>query len=101
MVALKFTPIIADTLRGVYLYFNKTLSNSTTSLRFYLKVWSNNNGVPGSEIYSQVGEKPIYTDSLNKFAYIKLDTPIKLMKHSMLAGSKYQQICSTLASIEI
>jgi hypothetical protein len=78
MVALKFTPIIADTLRGVYLYFNKTLSNSTTSLRFYLKVWSNNNGVPGSEIYSQVGEKPIYTDSLNKFAYIKLDTPIKI-----------------------
>ncbi len=73
MVALKFTPLMADTLRGVYIYFNQTLNNSTASLRFYLKVWSDNNGIPGDEIYSQQGVKPIYTDSLNKFAYIKLD----------------------------
>jgi len=73
MVALKFTPLKADTLRGIYIYFNRTLKDPTAApLQFYLKVWSDNNGIPGNEIYSQQGETPIYTDSLNKFAYIKL-----------------------------
>lgn len=77
MVALKFTPLMADTLRGVYIYFNRTLKDPTVSpIQFYLKVWSDNNGIPGDEIYSQQGVKPIYTNSLNKFAYIKLDNAL-------------------------
>ncbi|SDC18404.1 T9SS type A sorting domain-containing protein [Williamwhitmania taraxaci] len=78
LVAMKFNCFVKDTLRGIYVYFNRTNSNSTESLRFYLTVWKNNNGLPGEIIYSQIDEKPIYSKELNKFVYIKLKTPIEL-----------------------
>ncbi len=83
MVAMKFISLVKDTLQGIYTYFNQTHSNipkynSTEQLRFYLTVWSNNNGKPGEIIYQQAGEKPIYSAELNKFVYIKLNSPIVL-----------------------
>ncbi len=66
MLAYKFHTYKNDTLQAVQMYFNQTLNNSSQKY-FYLYVWDDNNGEPGDTLYTQIGEKPTYEDSLNKF----------------------------------
>ena len=63
-------------MRGVYIFFNRTLNNANQK-SFYLTIWDDNNGLPGNIIYSQIGEKPEF-HGLNEFAYYNLDTTIYL-----------------------
>ena len=82
MVAMKFNCLEKDTLQGLYAYFNQTHSSpdysSTNNRYFNLTIWKNNNGIPGDIICQQKEEKPIYSNELNKFVYIKLNKPIEL-----------------------
>ncbi|MDP4273255.1 MAG: T9SS type A sorting domain-containing protein [Bacteroidota bacterium] len=81
MTACKFTPCKSDTLRGVYIYFNRTLNNYSGQLSFYLTVWKDNNGMPGDTICCRPGFKPLYADSLNQFIYYPLDTAIYIKQN--------------------
>jgi len=67
MLAYKFhTYKPNDTLRAVQMYFNQTL-NDVSQKYFYLYIWDDNDGEPGDTLYTQIGERPTYEDSLNKF----------------------------------
>lgn len=74
--AMKFTTLVPDTLRGIYMYFNQTLNNASQKY-FYLTIWSDNNGVPGNIICKKVGMEPEY-HGIDDFYYYDLDTAIFL-----------------------
>jgi len=65
-----------DTLRGVSIYFNKTLSKTNQQF-FYLTVWNDNNGKPGDTIYSRLAFAG-YSDSLNQFLTYRLEIPVRI-----------------------
>lgn len=66
MLAVKFEMQFSDTLRGVQMYFNKTLGNNNER-NFDLVVWADNNGRPGERIYTELTKKPKFTNGLNRF----------------------------------
>jgi hypothetical protein len=73
--AYQFTPIKADTLRGVNMFFNQVIDGHNINY-FYLTVWQNNNGIPGDTLIQQVGVRPMYSDSINEFCYYALERPV-------------------------
>ncbi len=66
-----------DTLRAINFYFNRTYNNENVQY-FWLTVWNDNNGQPGSVIYEQSSVRPLFADSLNKFVTYFLNNPIKI-----------------------
>lgn len=76
-VALRYTTYKPDKLVGVYMYFNRTF-NDANQKYFKLAVWDDNNGKPGNIIYEQLGLRPLFTDSLNRFTLFKLEEEIEL-----------------------
>ena len=72
-VALKFAPLVPDTLRGLDLYFAPVLEDPTLN-EFRIAIWASVNGVPGSLIYkSDTFATPQYTQ-LNEFVRVAFDT---------------------------
>ncbi len=65
-LAYKFTLNTADTLQSIQMYFNQTLGNANQKY-FYLTVWDDNNGKPGSVIYEKSGERPEFNSQLFKY----------------------------------
>lgn len=77
MIAVQFRTQAVDTLRGVQIYFNKTLGDYNVR-NFHVMVWTDNNGFPGSVIFKLENQTPLFPDS-NQFAeYIFQDTIIRL-----------------------
>jgi hypothetical protein len=76
-VAYRFKTYKTDTLRGVQMYFNRTLGDYTQDY-FYLAVWDHDKDLnaPGELIYKMSGIKPEYTSELNQFFTYKFDTTI-------------------------
>ncbi len=80
MIAYRFSPAKSDTLRGVYMYFNRMLVN-VYYRTFKLVVWNDAGGQPGSIIYQQDSldgdmVRPHYRDSLNGFYFYRFNTPL-------------------------
>ncbi|MCD6564944.1 MAG: T9SS type A sorting domain-containing protein [Bacteroidales bacterium] len=73
--AYQFKTYIPDSLRAVQIYFNQSFNNGNI-ISFTLKVWGDNEGKPGELLYSQPGEVPKFSDSLNQFITYKLDTTV-------------------------
>jgi hypothetical protein len=74
MLAYRFKLNSPDTLRGVQMFFNRTLDNASQK-NFNLMVWADDGGKPGKVLYkSKKYLKPLYSDSLNKFYTYILDT---------------------------
>ncbi len=74
-VAYQFQLNKNDSLFGVKMFFNQTLSQGN-SQNFYLNVWNDSFGKPGELVYSRFGYQPVFTDSLNQYFYYKLDSAI-------------------------
>jgi len=74
-LCVQFTPLKADSLKGVYIYFNQVLNEANTDY-FFLTVWDDDNGQPGDTLCQRIGAKPHYSDATNKFLYYSLDTTI-------------------------
>ncbi len=72
-LAYRFVPIIPDTLRAVKIFFNRTYQDASQKY-FIFKVWSNKNGLPDTVIYSEIGMRPTYADSLNEYTLYTPDT---------------------------
>jgi len=89
-VAYQFTMSVPDTLRGVQMYFNKTLDNSN-DIFFLLNVWKDNNGVPGELIYTSASLKPMWEDGLFVFYPYMFDTTL-LVSGTFYVG--WQQLAS-------
>lgn len=78
-LAYQFKCLAADTLYGMYIYFNRT-QNDGNQKYFYLTVWQDDNGQPGDTIASRMGVLPKYSDNINGFTYYTFDKPIPLAK---------------------
>jgi hypothetical protein len=64
MLACQYEIVEIDTLRGVQMYFNRTLSNSNYRL-MDIAVWNDNNGIPGYLIKQIENIYPEFTDGIN------------------------------------
>jgi hypothetical protein len=84
-VAYKFNTYQADNIVGVYMYFNRTF-NDANQKYFRLAIWDDNNGTPGNLIYEQVGVRPLFTDSLNRFTLFKLSEELWLDAGTFYVG---------------
>jgi hypothetical protein len=65
-----------DTLRGIGIYFNKTLSGNNQQF-FYLVVWNDNNGKPGDTIYSEL-VYVWFSENLNQFVTYRFNKPVRV-----------------------
>lgn len=74
-VAYKFELNKSDSLFGINMFFNQTLSQGNVQ-DFYINVWNDFFGQPGELIYSKFGAEPVFTDSLNKYFYYDLDSAL-------------------------
>jgi len=87
-LAMQFTTTKADTLRGVYMFFNQMVDNVSLDL-FALTIWSDIqiNGTGSTTQYSQYNMAPMYdTGSLEAFHYYVLDTPQFIPKGTFYVG---------------
>ena len=95
--ALKYTTLTtSDTLTAIDVYFNNTLKQTNFNVPLKFMIWSDNNGVPGNELYSGTSRFPIASDSLNTFISYKLSNPI------VVGGTIYvgwEQLSSDLVNI--
>lgn len=73
-LALRFTLNIEDTLKAIDMFFNRTV-NDANQKYFYLTIWADNAGKPGSIIYQQLGVKPEFEAGFNNFHTYILDEP--------------------------
>jgi hypothetical protein len=77
-LAEQFALTKADTLNYIDIYFNPILDNAM-SYTFNIKVWSDNNGMPGVQLFmSDTPYNPEYTKTHNGFKRYPLKTPLYL-----------------------
>ncbi|MDD3860107.1 MAG: T9SS type A sorting domain-containing protein [Bacteroidales bacterium] len=74
-LAYQFTPLVADSLYGAYIYFNQVLDEANRKY-FFFTVWGDNEGIPGDTLVQVVGAKPSYSDEVNGFIYYSLETAV-------------------------
>ncbi len=74
-LAYRFAPLIPDTLRGVFIYFNHVMNNGNQKY-FYLTVWTHENGFPGDTLIRMEGVRPEFNEEINGFIYYQLSRPI-------------------------
>lgn len=75
-VAYQFDSYVADTLKGVAMYFLPTYPEEEGATSFNLYVWDDNDGIPGDTLYVQEGIVPSYSDKLNQFVIYELERSI-------------------------
>ena len=83
-VAQGFSLNRRDTLRGISMYFNH-VKDDENLVRFRLKVWTEEGGKPGQELYTQTLEKPQLT-SLNRFHTYMFNEPVALPAGNFFIG---------------
>jgi hypothetical protein len=77
-VAVKFRTYMADSLRGLYMYFNRAVNDINMNHRFVVAVWNDAGGIPGELIHSETGGSPVFSDSLNKYIAYKFEKTVYL-----------------------
>ncbi|MDR1340880.1 MAG: T9SS type A sorting domain-containing protein [Prevotellaceae bacterium] len=77
-VAVKFRTYMADSLRGLYMYFNRAVNEVNANHNFVIAVWNDVAGIPGELIHSETGGRPVFRDSLNKYVAYKFEKPVYL-----------------------
>jgi len=87
MVAMRFKTYKKDTLRGIQIYFNRSLDNVNEKY-FKLVIWNEIDNKPGSIIYIKDNIKPVFEDSLNKFTNYIFDTTIVLENNFYIGWQK-------------
>jgi hypothetical protein len=79
-VAVQFKPVMDDTLRGVYMYFN--MAKDSANLKpFDIAVWDDNGGVPGNILRREKYRRPAVRDSLNAYVAYKFDKPVPIARN--------------------
>jgi hypothetical protein len=73
--AVQFKLNLADTLRGMLIYFNPVTSGANQKL-IDLVIWNDALGKPGQIIKTLSGVTPVYTGSLNEFNSYWFEEPV-------------------------
>lgn len=74
-LAYRFKLNTPDTIRAIQMFFNQTFDQSNQQ-DFWLTIWNNSNGKPGSVIYEEPLVLPMFEDSINEFHTYKLENPL-------------------------
>ena len=77
-VGSRFTLNIADSLKGIAMFFNRVQNNQNDQF-FTLKVWDNNNGRPGNVIWEKENLKPKFSDELYRMHIYEIDPPVPVI----------------------
>jgi hypothetical protein len=77
LVAYQFRLSTPDTIRGVQMYFNKVKDDANVNF-FNLRVWKDNNGIPGEIIYEMPSQKPRWEEGLYQFYTYEFEEPFLL-----------------------
>ena len=82
-VAVQFKSVMADSLRGVYMYFN--LAKDSANLKsFDVAVWDDNGGEPGNILRREKYNRPEVRDSLlNDYVAYKFENPIPIARNQV------------------
>lgn len=78
-VAVKYNVATTDTLLGLFIHFTPfQVDNSLEN--FLVRVWSDNNGIPGNEIGEnfQFHQPGYFTNGYNAFRFYELDAPVQV-----------------------
>jgi len=73
--AIQFKLNMADTLRGMQIYFNPVIGGTNQKL-IDLEVWNDANGKPGQIIKTLGGVSPLYSSTLNEFTSYWFEEPL-------------------------
>ena len=76
-LAVKFTLAEPDTLQAVRMWFNHTLNDENVA-PFTLKVWDDNNGLPGNVLYELSAQLPEFADEYLDFVPYYLEEPLPI-----------------------
>lgn len=95
-IACRYDIHVEDTLSAVDFYFNPTRNNENTSVKFYLCVWSNNNGAPGSILYKDPVKSSISPGDIGSFHRYKLENAL-VVSDTVFIG--FEQIGSTYINL--
>ena len=82
-VAVQFKPVMTDSLRGVYMYFN--LAKDSANLKsFDVAVWDDNGGAPGNILRREKYNSPEVRDSLlNGYVAYKFEKPVPIARNQV------------------
>ncbi|MBR4197985.1 MAG: T9SS type A sorting domain-containing protein [Bacteroidales bacterium] len=72
----RFSLSATDTLTAIDMYFNRTYNNGNSGIPFYICVWSDNGGTPGSVLYKAASYAFPRFDSLNQYCRYPLERPL-------------------------
>lgn len=72
----RFSLATTDTLTAIDMYFNRTYNNGNSGIPFYICVWSDNGGTPGSVLYKAANYAYPRFDSLNQYCRYPLERPL-------------------------
>ena len=75
--AVKFTLAEPDTLQAVRMWFNHTLNDENVA-PFTLKVWDDNNGIPGNVLYELPSQLPEFAEDYLDFVTYYLEEPLPI-----------------------
>lgn len=93
LLAYQFNLSTPDTLFGVQMYFNHTVSDGNVNF-FNLLVWKDNNGRPGEIIYSMNSLEPKWEDGLYEFYPYMFDDPFLMPAGTFYVGWQQQSFGS-------
>jgi len=83
-VAQRFESYVADTLKAIQFYFNKTIETGSGS-PIFLMIWAAGANQPGELLYSQAEIYP-ENEGLNRFVSYELSTPLFLPAGTFYIG---------------
>ena len=92
-LAYLFVTGAPDTLRAIDMFFNRLKDGANSELYFTIKVWDNDQGVPGNELYTSPDDadtKPHFTDGLNQFCRYRIDDKVVIVSDTFFIG--WQQV---------
>lgn len=77
-LAYKFKLNTSDTLTAIDMFFNQTMNNENSEIPFYITIWDDNNGTPGTIIYKS--EKYCYPQfgEMNQYKRYILERGVKV-----------------------
>lgn len=75
-IAYRFRLNVEDTMTALYLYFNRTLNDESSDVRFAITVWDDADGVPGNIIYQDANRRRPLFDGFNRYVRYVLEEPV-------------------------
>ncbi len=89
-VAVRFDPLTADSLHGVFIYFNKPYDAENFTLYFNLTIWNMIDNLPGDTLYSREA-KVGFMKGPYEYTYYRLEEPVYISKSFFVGWVQFKE----------